>query len=303
MTIAIIDACRIGKTLSVAAVLPLVAGACTAQLNSNTLDMQESYKGLLKKQILYNLGQAMDDRNFFPSQFLIGAGTAETSNSITPSIGVPLPATTLTNAVAVGAATTTTSSSVRALGNATLGVAFSDAWRYSWGVTPRTDPDELRRLRALYVYAAGKTPDVCTDQRGATVTGVAACFKEQYIMQGGRQNVNQAFTDRPGCVLCGAAADQKGLEVNPRLLFGFVTKTPAPGFHAYGSYGGIQFYVRDEGGDEAMTDFVFFVLEAMSSAPFVAYTPKPAAGAAPAARSPIPPKTQFMQPNIFSLPL
>lgn len=298
-----------------AAALVISSSGCTAQLTSNTLDMQESYKALLTKQILYNLGKAMDDSYFFPSQFLIGTGSAETSNSITPTVGVPLPASTITSALAVGTATTATKQTATALGNATLGVAFSDAWRYSWGVTARTDPDELRRLRALYLYAVGKTPSVCQETEESkkkdgpletrTINGQANCFKSQYIMQGGRRSVNQAFTDLPGCVLCGRSPDQSELHINPRLVLGFVSKTPQTGFHAYGSYSSIPFYVRDDGGDEAFADFMLFILEAMSMTTPVSYVapPKPTAGAAGPARTPSPPKSQFMQSTPFSLPL
>lgn len=309
-------------SLVLGAAVVAISSGCTAQLTSNTLDMQESYKVLLTKQILYNLGKAMDDSHFFPSQFLIGTGVAETSNAITPTLGVPLPASTITNAIAIGTATTATNTTATALGNATLGVSISDAWKYSWGVTARTDPDELRRLRALYLYATGRTPSVCNDTdikatkdsevalETRTIIGEAACFRSQYIMQGGRRSVNQAFTDLPGCVLCGNSSDQAKLDINPRLVFGFVSKTSKPGFHPYASYGFTKFYVRDDGGDEAFADFMLFVLEAMSMTTPISYVaPKPSPGtpgtpgtAAPA-RVPSPPKSQFMQSAPFSLPL
>lgn len=305
-----------------AMMLTLVTG-CTAQLTSNTLDMQESYRGLFTKQILYNIGQAMDEKStFFPSQFLIGTGSAETSNSIAPSIGIPLPTTTVTNtlASAVGAVTTNTltNTSQTAFSNATLGVTLTDAWKYTWGVTNRTDPDELRRLRALYLYAAGATPDTCRDDEGQEIRGQDNCFVQQYVMQGGRQSVNQAFVDQPGCVLCARKlrpgekpvdnSIQTNLQINKRLRPGFVTKRPTPGFHAFASYGSTRFYVADEGGDEAFADFMLFILEAMSATqqvPF-AYAPKAAPGAgraAPVSRMPLPPKSQFQQPFNFSLPL
>jgi len=304
-----------------ATTLALVTG-CTAQLSSNTLDMQESYKGLFTKQILYNIGQAMDDKNFFPSQFLIGTGVAETNNSIAPSIGIPLPTTTVTNtlASAVGAVTTNTltNTSATAFSNATLGITVVDAWRYSWGVTNRTDPDELRRLRALYLYAAGTTPSSCKDDDGNVVTGQDKCFMQQYVMQGGKRSVNQAFTDKPGCVLCARRlgpgeppvdnSRQANLQISEQLRPGFITKTPTPGFHLLGSYGTTKFYVRDEVGDEAFANFMLFILEAMSSTQAVPYTYTPPAGpgaasTGPATRQPLPPKSQFQQPFSFSMPL
>ena len=78
--------------------LCFVLPGCTAQLNSNTLDMQASYKDLLVKQILYNVGQAIDDQTkFLPSQFLILAGSASTTSGVTPGFSLPLPGVTATN--------------------------------------------------------------------------------------------------------------------------------------------------------------------------------------------------------------
>jgi hypothetical protein len=271
-----------------ATVLAFGTVGCTAQLSSNTLDMQASYKGLLTKQILYNLGQAEDDLQFFPSQFLIGAGTAQTNNTITPSVNIPLPASTITTAVATAAAPTFTKTSAAALGNATIGMTLADGWQFTWGVTPRTDPDELRRLRALYLYAVGKPQGTCARNlpqpraevsqkkvpTQADLDQAEACFKEQYVMQGGKASVNLAFTDEPGCVLCGRQPKQADLYMNETLkrLFGFITTSPSPadGFTLYDQYGFTKFYVK--GGPEAFNDFVLFVLEAMSTTQAIPYT-------------------------------
>lgn len=281
----------------------LFCSGCTAQLTNNTLDMNASYKGLLTKQILYNLGQAIDEPSFFPSQIVVAQGSTVATNTVTPAVSVPLPTSTITSAVAAGASTTVTNTSATALGNAGLSLGLSAQSQFTWGVTPKNDPGELRRLRALYLYAVGKTPISCTDEGGNQLHSVEACFREAYVMQGGKHDVNQAFTQRPGCILCGAAADQSDLTVNKNLRFGFVRKSPAPGFHFFGHYSSSQFYVSDNGGDEAFSEFILFILEAISTADFVAFTPsnEKSTGGPPRVR--VPPKSQSNQPFIFTIPL
>jgi len=300
-------------------IIALLCGGCAAQVSSNALDMNASYKGLLAKQILYNLGQAVEERSFFPSQIVVAQGSTVATNAVTPSVGIPLPASTIATSIA---GSTTTSSTSTALGNAGINLSFTASSQFTWGVVPKTDPGELRRLRALYLYAVGKTPSVCEDEKGRALNGVESCFREDYVVQGGRHDVNQAFTQRPGCVLCGSAADQEDLVVNPKLRFAFVRTSAASGFRYFASYGTTRFYVLENGGDEAFSEFMLFVLEAISTADFIPFTEKTSPSPAPAPRGPeankskgvvedkgppprvrVPPKSQSNQPFIFTIPL
>jgi len=288
-------------------VMAFATVGCTAQLSSNTLDMQASYKGLLTKQIFYNLGEAIEEKqHFFPSQVLITQGTSQTVNTVTPTVSIPLPASTITNTIAAAAATTVTNASVTAWGNAILGVSFADASQLAWGLNPQNDPDELRRLRALYLFAVKKDCEV---------TNPKDWFMSQYVMQGGMKNVNPAFVDQPGCVLCLTPPDakssdtsrkpveQSALTVNPKLarLCGFVTKSPTPGYSFLKSYGLTNFYARDVNvdgpevidGQQAFVDFMLFILEAMSNAPVASYQ----------GGGPLPQKTQGGSFTLFSMPL
>jgi hypothetical protein len=291
-----------------AIVMAFETAGCTAQLSSNTLDMQASYKGLLTKQIFYNLGEAIEEKqHFFPSQVLITQGTSQTVNTVTPTVSVPLPASTMTNTIAAAAATTVTNASATAWGNAVLGVSFADASQLAWGLTPQNDPDELRRLRALYLFAVKKDCDATDPQDW---------FETQYVMQGGVQNVNPAFIDHPGCVLCSSEPEAKRLSsdtskkpvrqselaVNSKLarLCGFVTKSPTSGYSFLKSYGLTNFYARDVNGEgpeavdgqQAFVDFMLFILEAMSNAPVASYQ-----------GGPLPQKTQGGSFTLFSMPL
>lgn len=264
-----------GRRFGPLLVAVLALTGCATHVASNAVDMNESYRGLLTKQILYNLGQAFDDPAFFPSQIVVNGGQTESFGSVTPGVALPLPASTLANAVAAGATTTVTNTSTSVLGNLGFTLAASAQSKFVWTLVTKNDPDEMRRLRALYLYATGKIPTSCRDERGNLLSGREACFKQAYVMQGSSRNVNQIFTDRPSCVLCGSAAAQSDLEVNERLKFGFVRTSPEAGFRFLVAHGGKQFYVPEVGGEEAFVEFVFFVLEAISnSTAFWEYKPK-----------------------------
>ena len=69
----------------------LLGSACASgQLNYNAADLASSLHSLTKKQIFFNLAQALNDPEFVPSQVTISIGTAQTANAITPSLSLPL---------------------------------------------------------------------------------------------------------------------------------------------------------------------------------------------------------------------
>src|SRR5438094_685593 len=52
--------------------------------------LASSLNSLTKRQIFFNLAQAATDPEFVPSQATISIGTAQTLNSVTPSVSVPV---------------------------------------------------------------------------------------------------------------------------------------------------------------------------------------------------------------------
>jgi hypothetical protein len=241
----------------------LLISGCTAQVSSNTLDMQASYKSLLMKQIIYNLIQARKDDNFFPSQAVVTTGSAQTTNTITPSLTVPLPTTTITNAVQTAATPTATNTSATAFANAGLGVTFADSWQFVWSLDMVVDPDTLRRLRALYRFAAGK--------------GKPSDLEHDYVLQGDPDDPTNSFIKKPGCVLCATfetdragkiIVDAKGkgtvisIKRNEALTFNLVDGYyPNAGFDKPLMYGDSSLYVADY---SQFNEFVLFVLESVS---------------------------------------
>ena len=56
----------------------LLGSACASgQLNYNAADLASSLNSLTKKQIFFNLAQALNDPEFVPSQVTISIGTAQ----------------------------------------------------------------------------------------------------------------------------------------------------------------------------------------------------------------------------------
>ena len=68
----------------------VLTGCASARLNYNTADLASSLGSLQKRQIFYNLAQALDDPEFIPSQVTISIGTVQTANAVNPNLSIPL---------------------------------------------------------------------------------------------------------------------------------------------------------------------------------------------------------------------
>src|SRR5262245_9046233 len=150
------------RLLSIAACL-LGCGCASTQLNYNTADLASSFNSLTKRQIFFNLAQALTDPDFVPSQATISVGTAQSLNSITPSISEPLSnavttTTRVATAVGRGAVRNDFLATAVTAPASTFGLQAVDAWNQSWTMSPVNSSTQLRRLRALYQFATGTMP-------------------------------------------------------------------------------------------------------------------------------------------------
>jgi hypothetical protein len=138
------------RQLLYVAVCFLESGCASTQLNYNAADLASSLNSLTKRQIFFNLDQAINDPEFVPSQVTISIGTAQTANAITPSISVPLgPALATTNRF-----TTSTGPSSQFQNQVTtvgpgFGLSATDAWNQSWTMVPANSSNKIERLRTL----------------------------------------------------------------------------------------------------------------------------------------------------------
>ena len=253
----------------------LGTGCASAQLNYNTADLAASLASLQKRQIFYNLAQALDDPDFVPSQATISIGNAQTANAVNPSFSMPL------GPVFATGARYTTSHNPSAqftsqLTNAApgIGVQLVDSWNQSWTMVPANSANQLRRLRALYQYATGTLPRKDMT-RELTQEEAEKHFLCEYPLQSlavpssppgenvayrledcpdnsktSRNRLHYAdptFTQGPNCVLCvdDLKAKFPRLQVNPNLKYRFVhgAKGRTADMIKVGSHGLTDFYV------------------------------------------------------------
>jgi hypothetical protein len=268
------------RLMSIAACLA-ACGCASTQLNYNTADLASSFNSLTKRQIFFNLAQALTDPEFVPSQVTISVGTAQTLNSITPSISVPLgnPLVTTSRVAAAAGATARGAARNDFISTAvtsptpTLGVQAVDAWNQSWTMSPINSSTQLRRLRALYQYATGTLPrrDRAVELTRAEADRQLLCeYPIQALSVAPRSDnlvfkiegcphnntresddhvvhVDPTFTQGPSCVICIDDLNAKQLRphVNPNLKYHFMRTEKSGDLVSVGSYGPIGFYVCD----------------------------------------------------------
>jgi len=121
-----------------------LAGCASSQLNYNTMEIASTVESLQTRQVLYNISKFIDDPDTIPDQIVISSGNVSVTNSVTPNVSGTV---TQANVVAAARSATRTVAKV-------LSTAGSDQWTESWGVSPISDGDALRRLRALYLFVA-----------------------------------------------------------------------------------------------------------------------------------------------------
>lgn len=136
----------------------LTTGCASTQLNNNALDLASTVDSLVSRQILYNLSKFIDNPSAIPTQVNISSGSATTTNSVTASFADPVSkAVTLARTVAGAGVTNSTTT---AKGAKTVTPAATDTWSQTWTLSTITDPDQMRRVRALYRFAIGASGDL-----------------------------------------------------------------------------------------------------------------------------------------------
>jgi len=253
----------------------LIAACSSTQLNYNAADLASSLSSLAKSQILYNLAQAISDPEFVPSQVTISIGTAQTSNSVAPSVSVPLgPSFAITNRITNGARPTTQSATASTTAAPGVSLQVTDAWNQSWTMVPANSSNQLRRLRTIYQFATGtlarrdSTRDLTEKEaerqflceyaiQSMAVQPASPGGNVRYKVDGCLDNAgiptshliyaDPSFTQGPNCVVCIEDLHEASPRphLNPNLKYHFV-RTAADrtaGMVKLGSRGGVDFYV------------------------------------------------------------
>jgi hypothetical protein len=172
--------------------LPLAACAST-QINYNALDIASTYDDLMDKQVTFNIQKTYLDPDGLPAFTKITAQSAQTQNSITPTLGLPLSSqiSTVAQITQAPTAITNQSSTTAQRAGESLSIAAADEWNQTYSLTPVTDSDQLRRLRVLFQYVTGTSnqPGINPDYEleslypliGATGAGAGAGSQETTI--------------------------------------------------------------------------------------------------------------------------
>ncbi len=163
------EACFRAARAWVGVALGILSAACSStQLNQNTADLSTSIHLLARKQIFYNLDQAFKDEQFVPSQVTLASGSAQTSNSISPTLTVPFaPSVTATNTYGSSATFGTQANQVGLAGPG-LSLGLTDSWNQSWTMTPLSDGNQIGRLRSLYNFVVSSSAQFASEDRTLT---------------------------------------------------------------------------------------------------------------------------------------
>lgn len=172
------------------------AGCASTQLNHNTLDLAGTVDQLVIEQIHDNILRFVKDPYAIPSLVSLPGGSATTQGTMGASI-----ASNRTIAQAI-----TTSLSVTP--------SVSDTWSQNWALAPITDPDQMRRVRAIYRYALGYTIDrnklkeqhcIFRNKDGSCPTiqdEYAVIYKSGTGDKIGVAMIDQIYLRKPSCILC-----------------------------------------------------------------------------------------------------
>jgi hypothetical protein len=136
-----------GPIRILSAALGLSGCISTYQLNENTIDLAGDVSSIQRKQVIQNLDTFIGNPTAIPSHVVLTGGGVTITNSVQPGITLP----------GFNFAQHTKSLSLQA----------QNQWVKNWSISPVNDPDDVRRLRALYravVYRNGtqfqRTSDV-----------------------------------------------------------------------------------------------------------------------------------------------
>ena len=267
-----------------------LGGCASTQLNYNTLDIAGSVESLYTRQVLNNLSTFASTPFALPSQIDIQSGTVQTNSNITPNLNFPLTgASTRGLSGTVSALATNRSSTFAGAG---AGFNATDGWQQNWNITPLTDANTLRNLRALYRYAI-----YTSDLKGE--------YHVSRTRKGAGYEPDPFLLIEPQCVLCGHDA-----HINSHLVGGwlFWESDDGPAFGHMpsegtkddlvdlGHFGSNELYMtRRDFRRGVLSDFILFVLPITE--PGVADASKP--GTAPGNRV----GASANRPNFAPVPL
>ncbi len=179
----------------------VLCGCASTQLNFNTVDIASSLADLYTRQVLTNFSAYIDNPQTIPSQVDLSAGTIQTSNSVSPTVSAPLSRMSTWNGAGVVTGST--------IAGAGLNASLSDGWQQNWNVSPVTDANTLRNLRAIYRYAVYGS-DLLSEYHVPRTLADGKLVTDTYSLQ------------LPQCIVCKPNGYKGPKYVNPKLKGGWL---------------------------------------------------------------------------------
>jgi hypothetical protein len=238
-------AMRVFRSVSVVvAIAVLIPGCASTQLNYNALDLSNTVDELIMAQVRSNLAKFADDSGAIPSQVTLPSGSVTTQSQVSASWTSPVG-----QALTVAHSTTVPnlSSITTAQGSITPGAV--DQWSQNWGLSPVTDGDQVRRLRALYRYVTHPHDiDLCAEypRIAAQLTGnqIVSRYDVATITADDAQ-----FLTEPGCIICAEQASNA-----PKLHQAYKRGATSASSQVSKSTKDTKVYCEPTGGQRAMKE-------------------------------------------------
>jgi hypothetical protein len=151
---------RPNTKISVAAIIAVLGGCASTQVNYNTLDIASTYDQLITKQVTFNLQKTLDNKYGLPAFVKVTAQTATTQNTVTPSASIPWTAqiTKLAQKAVAPSGTTIQDSETKQLAGRGISLGVTDQWNQTYTLSPVEETDQIRRLRTIYQFVTRTLP-------------------------------------------------------------------------------------------------------------------------------------------------
>jgi hypothetical protein len=132
----------------------MLAGCSTPHLREQAISVGHSAGSIYTSQVLENLYNTAEENDAIPSLFSFSKGSIQTSNTISPTVNIPIGDTRTQTLVAGNLGVS------QLVGNAQgISIGASEVWQQSWDISPEKNPLVLWTLNLVYNYVLGDIND------------------------------------------------------------------------------------------------------------------------------------------------
>jgi hypothetical protein len=200
---------RVSAALSATIIVLLLVGCAGPVLNEYTVYLGPTIGSIEERQVLQNLGRFVDNPWAIPGHVELANGQIQATNQAGINLKYPFSAARTSSSVTSAVTTVVTKGNEFDLNPA------QTQDQESYNILPVTDPDDLRRLRAIYHYA------ICPDP---AVFGREWEIADQYFFRSSAKQPAPSTTSKPDNPPSPAGAAQRTVR---KLATGVITNEAA----------------------------------------------------------------------------